>query len=137
MEKQWVCPACGRAFGKQYQHHFCGKPQTVEEYIAAQDEAVRPTLEEIRAILRSALPEAQERISWSMPTFWQGRNLIHFAAAKRHVGLYPGGEATAVFQEELAGFDVSKGTIRLPYDRPLPAELIAKIAQWCRDAYGR
>ena len=109
----------------------------MEEYIAAQDEAVRPTLEEIRAILRSALPEAQERISWSMPTFWQGRNLIHFAAAKRHVGLYPGGEATAVFQEDLAGFDVSKGTIRLPYDRPLPAELIAKIAQWCRDAYGR
>ena len=137
MEKPWICPACGRAFGNQNQPHFCGKPQTVEEYIAAQDEAVRPRLEELRAVLRAALPEAQERISWSMPTFRQGRNLIHFAAAKNHVGLYPGGEATAVFREELAGFDVSKSTIRLPYDRPLPTELIAAIARWCRDAYGK
>ena len=133
----WKCPGCGRSFARRDQQHFCGKPQTVEEYIAAQDEAVRPRLEELRAILRAALPEAQERISWSMPTFRQGRNLIHFAAAKNHVGLYPGGEATAVFREELAGFDVSKGTIRLPYDRPLPAALIAAIAEWCRDAYGK
>ena len=137
MEKQWTCPACGRAFGKRDQPHFCGKPQTVEEYIAAQDEAVRPKLEEIRGILRAALPDAEERISWSMPTFWQGRNLIHFAAAKRHVGLYPGGEATAAFREEPAGFDVSKGSIRLPYDKELPAELIAAIARWCRDAYAK
>ena len=133
---KWKCPKCGREFSKQGQSHYCVKPQTVDEYIAAQDEAVRPRLQELRAILRAALPDAEERISWSMPTYWKGRNLIHFAASKKHLGLYPGGEATAVFAEELAGFDVSKGTIRLPYDQDLPAELIGRVAKWCRTEYG-
>lgn len=133
----WKCPKCGREFSKQGQSHYCEKPQTIDEYIAVQDEAVRPKLNEVRAILRSALPDAQERISWSMPTYWKGQNLIHFAASKKHIGIYPGGEATTVFAEELAGIDVSKGTIRLPYDKELPAELIKKIAVWCRDKYGK
>ncbi len=133
----WKCPKCGREFSKQGQSHYCEKPQTIDEYIAAQDEAVRPRLNEVRAILRAALPDAQERISWSMPTYWKGQNLIHFAASKKHIGIYPGGEATTVFAEELAGIDVSKGTIRLPYDKELPAELIKKIAVWCREKYGK
>ena len=133
----WKCPKCGREFSKQGQSHYCEKPQTIDEYIAVQDETVRPKLNEVRAILRSALPDAQERISWSMPTYWKGQNLIHFAVSKKHIGIYPGGEATTVFAEELAGIDVSKGTIRLPYDKELPAELIKKIAVWCRDKYGK
>ena len=133
----WKCPKCGREFSRQGQSHYCEKPKTIDEYIAAQDEAVRPKLNEVRAILRSALPDAQERISWSMPTYWKGQNLIHFAASKKHIGIYPGGEATTVFAEELAGIDVSKGTIRLPYDKELPAELIKKIAVWCREKYGK
>ena len=133
----WKCPKCGREFSKQGQSHYCEKPQTIDEYIAVQDEAVRPKLNEVRAILRSALPDAQERISWSMPTYWKGQNLIHFAASKKHIGIYPGGEATTVFAEELTGIDVSKGTIRLPYDKELPAELIKKIAVWCREKYGK
>ena len=133
----WKCPKCGREFSKQGQSHYCEKPQTIDEYIAVQDEAVRPKLNEVRAILRSALPDAQERISWSMPTYWKGQNLIHFAASKKHIGIYPGGEATTVFAEELAGIDVSKGTIRLPYDKELPAELIKEIARWCREKYGK
>ena len=133
----WKCPKCGREFSKQGQSHYCEKPQTIDEYIAVQDETVRPKLNEVRAILRSALPDAQERISWSMPTYWKGQNLIHFAASKKHIGIYPGGEATTVFAEELAGLDVSKGTIRLPYDKELPAELIKKIAVWCREKYGK
>ena len=133
----WKCPKCGREFSKQGQSHYCEKPQTIDEYIAVQDETVRPKLNEVRAILRSALPDAQERISWSMPTYWKGQNLIHFAASKKHIGIYPGGEATTVFAEELAGIDVSKGTIRLPYDKELPADLIKKIAVWCREKYGK
>ena len=133
----WKCPKCGREFSRQGQSHYCEKPKTIDEYIAAQDEAVRPKLNEVRAILRSALPDAQERISWSMPTYWKGQNLIHFAASKKHIGLYPGGEATTVFAEELAGIDVSKGTIRLPYDKELPADLMKKIAVWCREEYGK
>ena len=133
----WKCPRCGRVFERQDQHHFCEKPQTIDDYIDSQDPAAQPKLREIRAILRSALPDAEERISWSMPTYRKGRNLIHFAAAKKHIGLYPGGEAAEVFARELEGYDVSKGTIRLPYDKDLPADLIGRIAVWCRDRYGK
>ena len=132
---KWKCPKCGREFSKRNQDHYCVKPQNIEEYIAAQDAQVQPRLKEIRDILAAALPEAEERISWSMPTFWKGRNIIHFAAAKKHIGLYPGDEATAAFQDELMGFDVSKGTIRLPHNQALPADLIARIARWCYEKY--
>lgn len=133
----WKCPKCGRTFKKQDQPHYCGKPKTVEEYIETQEETVRPRLREIRDILRKALPEAEECISWSMPTYRKGRNIIHFAAAKKHIGIYPGGEATTVFAEELAGMDVSKGTIRLPHDQEIPAALINKIARWCYKEYSK
>ena len=134
---RWKCPKCGREFSRQNQDHYCSRPQTIEEYIAAQPEAVLPRLREIRAVIREAIPEAEERISWSIPTYWKGRNLIHFAAGKKHIGLYPGDEATAAFAQELAAFEVSKGTIRLPYDRPLPTELIGRIARWCYEKYAR
>lgn len=134
---RWKCPKCGREFSRQNQDHYCSRPQTIEEYIAAQPEAVQPRLREIRAVIREAIPEAEERISWSIPTYWKGRNLIHFAAGKKHIGLYPGDEATAAFAQELAAFEVSKGTIRLPYDRPLPTELIGRIARWCYEKYAR
>ena len=131
----WKCPRCGREFNRQDQDHYCIKPQNIDEYIAVQDEAVRPKLNQIRSILRAAIPDAEEKISWSMPTYWKGKNIIHFAASKKHIGLYPGGEATTVFADELADYDVSKGTIRLPYDKELPEELITKIAKWCYEAY--
>ena len=131
----WKCPRCGRAFARQEQQHFCGKPESIDEYIDAQDASVRPRLREVRAILRDAVPEAEERMSWSMPTLWKGRNLIHFAASKKHLGLYPGGEATGVFAEELKDYEVSKGTVRLPWDRELPVELIQRIARWCCEKY--
>ena len=133
----WKCPKCGREFRRENQDHYFGKPQTIDEYIASQDETVRPKLNEMRAILQEALPEAEERMSWSMPTYWKGKNIIHFAASKKHLGLYPGGEATTVFAEELNGFDVSKGTIRIPYGRELPKDLIQKIARWCFAQYAK
>ena len=131
----WKCPKCGREFSQQEQQHYCGKPQTIDEYIEAQDEAVQPRLREIRAVIRSAIPEAQERLSWSMPTFWRGRNILHFAASKKHLGLYPGGEATTVFADALKDYDVSKGTVRIPWDRALPVELVQRIARWCYEEY--
>ncbi len=133
----WKCSKCGREFSRKDQDHYCEKPQTIEEYIAAQEESLRPRLQRIRDVIREAIPEAEERISWSMPTFWKGRNLIHFAAFKKHIGLYPGEEATAAFAEKLTGFAVSKGAIRLPHDRELPEELIREIAQWCYLTYAK
>ena len=112
----WKCPKCGREFSRQNQDHYCVKPQNIDEYIAAQDEKNQYRLREIREIIRTALPDAEERISWSMPTYWKGRNIIHFAASKKHLGIYPGDKATAAFAEELSEYDVSKGTIRIPYN---------------------
>ncbi len=131
----WKCPKCGREFARQDQDHYCIRPDTIDSYIAMQEESVQGKLREIREILHNAIPEAEECISWSMPTYKKGRNIIHFAASKKHIGLYPGGEATTVFAEKLEGFDVSKGTIRLPYTRELPVDLITEIAQWCYEAY--
>ena len=80
----WTCPQCGRTFKNTDQHHFCGgAPKTIDEYILAQDEGARAMLQAVREAIRVSRPEAQERISWSMPTYWQGHNIIHFAAQKK------------------------------------------------------
>ena len=91
----------------------------------------RPYLHEVRDAIRAALPEAEERISWSMPTFRKKHNIISFACFKKHIGLYPGPEAVEAFSEQLRDYKTSKGTIHLPYDKPLPIELIKAIARWC------
>ncbi len=128
----WTCPKCGRSFKRQNQDHYCGKaPKTIDEYIAAQPEEARQYLKKVRDAIHAALPEAEERIAWSMPTFWKGYNIIQFAGFKKHIGLYPGPEAVLEFSERLKEYETSKGTIRLPYDKPIPAELISDIAGWC------
>lgn len=132
----WKCPKCGREFKNENQSHYCGKaPGTVEEYILARDESVRDQLQSVRAVLRNTLPDSVEKISWSMPTYWKDHNIIHFAAAKKHIGLYPGPDAVAHFAEKLdqAGCKYSKGSIQIPYSDELPLDLITEIAAWCRD----
>lgn len=98
---------------------------------------MQPILRQLQKTIREAIPEAKEKISWSMPTFWKGRNLIQFAASRKHIGLYPGPEAVEVFADRLAAYSTSKGTIRLPLNQPMPLELIADIARWCEAAYGK
>lgn len=126
----WKCSKCGRVFKNTEQDHVCVKPNSIDEYIAVQSEDVQPLLQRIRDTIRTAAPKATEKISWQMPTFWQGENLIHFAAFKKHVGLYPGGEATAEFAGQLTGYKNSKGAIQLPLDKPIDYELIADIVRW-------
>ena len=109
----------------------------IDEYIAVQDEAVQPRLNAIRETIRSAIPDATEKISYQMPTYWKGRNIIHFAAFKNHIGLYPGGEAPVVFADRLKDYKTSKGTIQFPLDKELPLELIAEIAVWCHGRYAK
>ena len=122
----WKCPKCGRTFKNTEQDHFCVKPNSIDEYIAAKSEEVRPLLQSIRETIRAAAPEATEKISWQMPTFWQGENLIHFAAFKKH----PGGEATSEFAGRLAEYKTSKGAIQLPLGKPIDDELITDIVRW-------
>lgn len=106
-------------------------PQTIDTYIAEQPLEVQPLLQQVRRVIHEALPSAQERISWRMPTFWQKHNIIHFAAFKNHLGLYPGPAAIEHFAEELEDYKTSKGAIQFPYEKKVPLELIAKIATWC------
>ena len=110
------------------------EPTTVDEYIMAQPEQIRPYLNMVRDTIRSAVPNAKEILSWGMPTYWKGCNLIHFAAQKHHIGLYPGEEAAAHFASRLTDYVVSKGAIRLPYSKPLPLDLITEISVWCEEA---
>lgn len=128
----WKCPKCGREFKNRNQDHFCSQPpKTIDAYIAAQPKSVQPLLQQVRDTIRGVLPEAQERISWSMPTYWNKHNIIHFAAFKNHIGLYPGDKAIENFSSRLTEYKTSKGTVRLPYNKPLPLKLIADIAKWC------
>jgi uncharacterized protein YdhG (YjbR/CyaY superfamily) len=104
--------------------------ESVDEYIAGQPEEVRPILQRIREAIRAAAPEAVEKISYQMPTYRQGKNLVHFAAFKNHIGFYPGDEAIPVFAERLKDYKTSKGAIRLPLDRPVDYGLISDITKW-------
>lgn len=128
----WQCPKCGRTFKNTNQDHYCGKaPSTIEDYIMQQPEQAQPFLRQVNQTIKSALPDAIGKISWSMPTYWKKRNLIHFAAFKKHIGLYPGPEAVEAFADKLKEYKTSKGTIQFPFDKPLPLELIEEIANWC------
>lgn len=129
----WQCPKCGRMFKNRDQNHYCDEAvKTIDAYIAAQPEQVRPLLHQVRDTIRAVLPEsARERISWRMPTYWDGQNIIHFAAFKNHIGLYPGDKAMEEFSDRLTEYRTSKGAVQFPYDKPLPLELIAQIAKWC------
>jgi uncharacterized protein YdhG (YjbR/CyaY superfamily) len=127
----WKCPKCGRVFRKTNQDHYCGeKPVSIDEYIAAQPEDVQAILTKVRETIRAAAPDATEKITWSMPTFWQGENLIHFAAFKKHIGIYPGDMTNSPFDDRLSGYKRTTGAIQFPYDKPIDFELIADITLW-------
>ena len=100
---------------------------TIDEYIGQFEPAVQERLQTMRQVIRKAAPEAKEKISWGMATFSLHGNLVHFAAAKRHIGFYPGASGVEAFADKLKDFETSKGTIRIPFDRPLPLELIEEI----------
>ena len=102
----------------------------IDAYIADQPEEVRPILAKVRQVIRAAAPNAVEKIAWRMPTFWQGENLMHFAAFKKHIGIFPGALERLPFQEKLAEYKTSKGAIQLPLDRPIPYDLIGEIARF-------
>ena len=128
----WKCPKCGRAFKNTNQDHYCGEaPKTIQEYIERQPEEIQPYLRQINKAIQSAIPNATEKISWSMPTYWKKHNLIQVAAFKKHIGLYPGPAAVEAFADRLTEYKTSKGAIQLPYNKPMPLELIGEIARWC------
>lgn len=106
------------------------KPTSVEEYFSWFTPEIQAKLQQIRDTLRVALPEAKEVISYHMPAFKTTEVLVYFAAAKSHLGYYPTNSGVEEFKKELAEYVTSKGAIQFPYERELPLELIAQIAQF-------
>ncbi|HWQ21353.1 MAG TPA: DUF1801 domain-containing protein [Clostridia bacterium] len=102
----------------------------IDAYIAQFPDEVQERLRTLRKIIRQAAPEAVERISYRMPTFVLHGNLVHFAAFKNHIGLYPAPSGVDAFIAELSAYRSGKGSIQFPMDRPLPAELIGRIVRF-------
>jgi uncharacterized protein YdhG (YjbR/CyaY superfamily) len=105
-------------------------PKSVDEYLAGVAEPARSTLNRIRAIVRSAVPlEATEAISYGIPTFKYHGVVLWFAAFSHHCSLFPGSSVIKALQNELKNYQISKGTIRFPVDKPLPATLVKKLVK--------
>ena len=105
-------------------------PKSIDEYIAGFPQGIRETLETIRATIRAAVPDAEEKISYQMPTFALKGNLVHFAAYNTHIGFYPTPSGIEQFRQELSAYDCAKGTVRFPLGKPVPLELISRIVQF-------
>ena len=103
--------------------------RSIDEYIAALPEEIQTILQEIRATVRAAAPDAEEKISYQMPTFYLKGNLVHFAAFKNHIGFYPTPSGVEAFKEEIARYQGAKGSIRFPLDEPMPLDLITRIVK--------
>jgi len=107
-----------------------GAPKTVDEYLAGIPEPARGTLNQVRAVIRSAAPpEAVETISYGMPAFKYKGVLVWFAAFSNHCSLFPTASVINAFKKELKSFVTSKGTVHFPPDKPLPAALIKKMVK--------
>jgi uncharacterized protein YdhG (YjbR/CyaY superfamily) len=103
---------------------------SIDEYIATFPEEIQKILEELRATIRASAPDAEEKISYQMPTFALKGNLVHFAAWKNHIGFYPTSSGTQAFKNELSIYEGAKGSIKFPIEKPLPLELISKIVKF-------
>lgn len=103
-------------------------PATIDEYIAQFPEEIQVVLRKTRETIAAVTPDAQQKIAWAMPTFYLHGNVIHFAAAKNHLGIYPGLSGMERFAAEFTGYKTSKGAIQFPYAKPIPYELIGRIA---------
>ena len=105
-------------------------PTSIDEYIAQCPEDVQSILKKIRAVIKESAPEATERISYRMPTFYLRGNLVHFAAHSHHIGFYPTPSGIEAFKEELSVYESSKGAVQFPLDKSMPYELISKIVKY-------
>jgi uncharacterized protein YdhG (YjbR/CyaY superfamily) len=104
--------------------------QTIDEYIAAFPPEIQRLLQEMRAAFHAAAPEATEKISYQIPTFYLNGNLVHFGAWKNHIGFYPTSSGTQAFKNELSVYEGAKGSVKFPIEKPLPLELVGRIVRF-------
>jgi uncharacterized protein YdhG (YjbR/CyaY superfamily) len=103
---------------------------TIDSYIAQYPASTQKILNKIRNAVREVAPDATEKMSYGIPTLWQKRNIIHYGAYPNHIGIYPGPRTIELFQEQLTIYETSKGTIKLPLDKPIPYDLIRNLTEF-------
>jgi uncharacterized protein YdhG (YjbR/CyaY superfamily) len=104
--------------------------KSIDDYIGRHSAGVQKVLRQMRRTIAAAAPDAEEAISYQMPTFKLHGNLVHFAAWEKHIGFYPAPSGITKFKRELSAFESSKGAVQFPLDEPLPTALIAKIVRF-------
>ncbi|TGK10657.1 hypothetical protein EHQ81_11825 [Leptospira selangorensis] len=104
--------------------------QSIDEYIKTFPKEVQSILQELRKVIQEEAPEASEKISYQIPTFYLNGNLVHFAAYKNHIGFYPGASGIAKFKKEIDKYKNAKGSVQFPIDQPLPFGLVRKIVKF-------
>lgn len=107
-----------------------GPPKNIDEYVAGFPRDVQEILNQVRATISKAAPEAEETIKYGIPTFVLHGNLVHFAAFKHHIGFYPTPSGIEAFRKELSRYESAKGSVQFPIDQPMPLTLIAKIVSF-------
>lgn len=101
----------------------------IDVYISKYPEEIQKMLQELRLVIQESAPEATEKISYQMPTYYLNGNLVHFAVNKNHIGFYPAPSGIEAFEEALKPYKYSKGAIQFPFDKPIPYDLIRRIVK--------
>ncbi|WKA59792.1 DUF1801 domain-containing protein [Planococcus shenhongbingii] len=104
--------------------------KTIDEYIAQFPTDIQETLENLRKLIKEEAPQADEKVSYQMPTFYLHGNLVHFAAFKNHIGFYPTPAGITAFENELSKYKSAKGSVQFPLHEPLPLDLIRQIVRY-------
>jgi uncharacterized protein YdhG (YjbR/CyaY superfamily) len=107
-------------------------PASIDEYISWFPDETQKKLQEMRATIHAAAPEATEKISYQMPTFFLNGNLVHFAGFKDHISFFPGAisNISEAFGDEIASYMTGKGTLQFPFEKPIPLELVSRITKY-------
>jgi uncharacterized protein YdhG (YjbR/CyaY superfamily) len=103
---------------------------SIDEYIRSFPPEIQKLLNEVRAAIKATAPDAMEKISYQIPTFYLNGNLVHFAAFKNHIGFYPASSGISAFKDELKEYKNSKGSVQFPLDKPIPIALIKRIVKF-------
>jgi uncharacterized protein YdhG (YjbR/CyaY superfamily) len=106
---------------------------TIDEYIAGFTGDIQEKLVEMRRVIHETAPEATEKISYQMPTFYLNGNLVHFAAFKNHIGFYPAPTGLDAFKDDIAPYLHSKGAVQFPLDKPIPFDLVRRIVEFRKE----
>jgi uncharacterized protein YdhG (YjbR/CyaY superfamily) len=104
--------------------------KTIDEYIGTFPKKVQEILEKLRQTISKSAPKAEETINYQIPTFKLNGNLVHFAAYKTHIGFYPTPSGIEAFKKELSTYDLAKGSVKFPLDKPIPFDLVRKIVEY-------